>query len=180
MKKVLLMAILIGLCVAFFFIAGNRKFEVSGESRKIDVAAQLKAQNEQLDIAYPSKPQDVINLHNKLMSYLYSESMKEESIDLYVKTVRKLYDKKLLDLNTEEDQKNIIIIEREQNKAQPLKLLGSKIAQTTINNKEAEIAVIHYLKTGEINRNYTLTKESGSWKILSWKAPEENSDQSEE
>ena len=180
MKKMLIIFIMIGLCIGFFFMVNNRKFETTDKSKKIDIEANLKEQNEKLDKNYPSEPKEIIEIHNQLMSYLYSQNMKDEYIELYVDTVRKLYDKELLDLNTKIDQKNFIIMDREKNKEKPMKLLGSKIEEVTINNAEAEIKVIHYLDKGDLSRIYTLKRESGLWKILSWESAKENSDNAEE
>lgn len=180
MKKIVLVFIMFGLCVSFYFVVSNRKPEMSLGSKKIDIQSELEKYNNIINKNYPETPKELIELNNKLMSYLYSKDMQEKYADFYVETIRNLYDKELLVLNFKEDQVNFVLIELEQNAEKNIRLLGSEIEEVTVLDDEAMVKVTHYLNTNDITRVYKLIRATGEWKIVSWEDLKQNSTKSEE
>lgn len=181
MKKMLLILFMLGLCAAFYFMVSNDKLDLNPQNKKVDVLKQLEEHNKELDNAYPSTPKALIELNNKLMSYLYSTKIQESQIDLYIDTVRRLYDQELLELNTKEDQKNAITVEMLKSTEENTKFLGSKIEDVTLlGDTEAEVKVTHYRNKENVTRIYKLTHVSGVWKIISWENLKADSNNSEE
>lgn len=182
MKKILLILMMFGLCVFFFLAVNNRKFDTDIKDKKLDTAALLEEKSRQLDEDYPKEPKAVVALNNKLLDDLYSKDMQESFVNTYVETVRKLYSKEFLSLNSKENQVTFIIAEMQQSKKKGVILQGSKIEEVEVYHEEqwAEVKVIHYLNTGDIKRTYKLVEEDDEWKIDSWENTKTSSDSSEE
>jgi hypothetical protein len=169
-----------GLCVSFFFVVRSRNAEFSLGAQKVNVQRELEKYNDKITKSYPSTPKEVIELNNEMMRLLYSKDMKEADAGLYAETIRNLYDKELLELNSKEDQVSLILIDLQQNAAKSISLLESKIEEVTLEEDGAAVKVIHYLNINDLTRVYKLTRSSGEWKIVSWENLKQDSIKSEE
>ncbi|WP_069999877.1 DUF6715 family protein [Cellulosilyticum sp. I15G10I2] len=170
MKKMLLVLFMIALCASFFFIVSNRKSDLSRESRNIDILSELQKDRNNIAENYPGSPKELIELHNKIMSYLYSQKMQDEYVDLYSDTIRNLYSEDILSLNSKESQAETILLEKEENQIKMVKLLESKIEEVIYldNENMAQVKVLYYINSGDITRIYSLENTSEGWKITGW------------
>lgn len=118
----------------------------------------------------PETPEEVIEIHNKLMKATYNSQTEEEKITDLVLDMRKLYSKAFLELNSEEDQKKALAEELTLNAENKMYLIDSKLEYIKYNEQEnkAEAVVRHQTTKGDQKRVYYLIQEEGIWKILSW------------
>lgn len=182
MKKTVITLFLLMICGVFAFATFNRKFEIpkAEKEKEVKVLEELEKINKELDDSYPDSPKGIIEINNQLLKYLYGKKMNEEELELYVDTVRRLYDKDLLELNTKEGQRTAIEAELIKNEENNYKLLDSKIPEVNrLENNEAVVKVVHYLNVQDISRVYRLTNESGVWKIISWENMKMNENKTE-
>lgn len=171
MRKMLLVLVMFGLCISYFLIVSQRNRNSIFNIRKTNIQKELEKYNDKLDQQYPDTPQELIEINNAVMKNFYSRDMKQEWIDLYVQTIRKLYSENLLGSNLEEEQKVFLLEEIQQkDDKEKMILLASEVEETTHLSEayEAEVKVIHYTNKGDINRLYQVTNSSGEWKIDSW------------
>ncbi len=182
MKKLVLVLFMFALCFSFLFIVSNRNPYLNRGGQNIDIPAELESDNAQIDENYPNSPKELIEIHNKIMSYLYSKKMQDEHIELYANVIRKLYSEELLSLNNKESQINTILAEKEENNIKMLKLLGSKTEEVIYsdNGNKAQVRVIYYINSGDMSRLYNLDNTPSGWKITSWQDSKIENDQLEE
>lgn len=171
MKKILLLLFMAALCIFFFLTINERRPYLKKDAENINVLAELQKDNEKIDESYPNSSKDVIESHNKLMSYLYSRKMEDQYVELYVDTIRKLYSDQILELNTKEEQIQSILAEKEENTIKMIKLLGSEIQETIYleGGTKSQVKVEYYINMGDIIRLYNLEKTPDGWKITGWK-----------
>ncbi len=183
MKKLLLVIIMLAICAAFFTMATNRRPWLKPQNQKPDIYTELQKDNEQIEENYPADPKALVELNNKIMSYLYSKHMVGDNlIDLYADTIRKFYSEELLLFTPKEDQIKNILEEKENYINKNIKLLKSEIKEVVYldNNSKARVKVIYYISVGDITRNYNLENTKEGWKITSWQDSKLESRQLEE
>lgn len=176
MKKLLVILVMLLLCVGYFYAvrANNpRKKYAQREIQKIEQG--IKEVKDNLTSAYPKTAEDVIEYHNKMMNYQYSRYMQEEYVKPAIETVRMLYSKELLELNSIESQEDALLKEIRANKEQSVFILQSKTISTRYDAEEttAIVKVVHSTNIKDMTREYVLIKEEESWKINGWSNVEE-------
>ncbi|MGL4737265.1 MAG: hypothetical protein ACRCW2_07370 [Cellulosilyticaceae bacterium] len=118
----------------------------------------------------PQTPEELIETHNQLMAETYNSQTTEEDVQTLVSTMRKLYSKEFLALNTEIAQQEALIQELAVNSVGRMYLISSKLEYIKYNDKEdqAEAVVTHQTTKGDQKRVYSMALEEGTWKILRW------------
>ncbi len=176
MKKVLLILFMLLLCVGYFYAVRTnnpRKKYADRERQKIELG--IAETKNKLAQEYPKTAEGVIEYHNTIMSYQYSQYMKEEYVKPAIEAVRMLYSQELLDLNSIEAQESALLSEVQSNKEQKVFILQNKTVSTRYNadDTSAIVRVIHYTNIKDMAREYELIKEDGNWKINGWSSVEE-------
>ena len=151
--------------------------------RQKDALEKIKAIDQKITESYPSKPEELVELHNELMSICYREPLDDEAITQYVKTIRRIYSTKFNELNPEENQISQIKKERETMAGEQMQLVANETSKVYVAKDaqgeavSAEVNVIHATDKGSLQRTYLLNKEDGLWKINGWEntnaAPEQ-------
>lgn len=162
-------------------------FIVSVQNRGADDKTQQAAKQERgeaiiqieeiIDTSYPSAPVGIVEAHSELMKILYGNrsALTDEMLEDYVRTIRKLYSTNFLNLNPHEKQLESLKTEMSDIQSSKMKLLTNETKEIYIIKDEtgketrAEINVNHVTSQASIIRTYYLVKESGMWKINSWK-----------
>lgn len=177
MRKVGIIIFMVAMCVAYFFYAKARP-GIKNETviNAIQVDKKFEDIKENIAEDYPSTPKDVMKTYNELMGYAYCTSMKDEYLADYVADISLLYSKKLLELNSQEQQVAALTADRLANAEKPVIVIESRIETVLkaeedgeISDTTAQVEVMHYTNKGDITRTYSLIKEDGKWKINSWK-----------
>ncbi|MBQ1275504.1 MAG: hypothetical protein IIY08_09000 [Cellulosilyticum sp.] len=144
-------------------------------SRKVyDATAEIEKISKQIEKEYPKRPEEVVEIHNKLMEICYRYPMDEKDVEKYVKIIRQLYTNKFNELNAEEAQIAALNKERQTMSSEKMELVISEITGVYVAQNEkgeeisAEVNVMYATNLGGLSRTYLLTDENGVWKINGW------------
>ncbi len=176
MKKVLVVLLMLLICLAYFYsVRTNSPQKKVAAREKEKIQKGLQQVTDELTNNYPKTAEMVVEYHNKIMNYQYSQYMQEELVRPAIEATRMLYTKELLELNAAEFQENALLQEIQSNKQRSLFILQSKIMSTRYNADEtaAVVKVIHATNVKDMVREYMVVKEDGYWKISGWSSVEE-------
>lgn len=183
MKKLILIMSMVVLCAGYFLIVRDRN-DKPIEKYKEGIEVLLQTETTRLETEYPKTPEAVIESHNKIMEYQYSQQMEQGLVDEAVIALRHLYSEALLEMNPKEQQEFIMVGELLDNKQNKIHMIKSEIETVEYSSKKdaATIKVKHYTTKGDKLRNYDLVLENNKWKINGWKniKPEETPKSTEE
>lgn len=169
MRKAIAFLIMIALGVGFYFYVGTK---IQSESKPTSKFEQLMEYD--LDQSYPSTPEEVMALYQKIIQYLYSNKVQNQEIEPLISMQRKLFHSELLALNPTEIQTIKVQAEIEKNKETNVKIFDIKqgsVEFIDLKQDKAKMKVIHFISGGEKQYlEYYLIKENDQWKILAWKS----------
>lgn len=127
---------------------------------------------------YPDSPAAVIELNNKIMSFLYGGMITEEQIPDIIKKQRNLFALELLNLNSAELQveaakQQIALIQAASQKI--IKIEAQAPVYDLEDKTKCSVIVTQYTSTTVSNFvKYHLINEDGLYKILTWEAIDPN------
>ena len=134
-----------------------------------------------LEIGYPETPTEVMKLWGRLNQCIYNTSVTDEEFDQLLKQLRTLYSTDLLEVNTEEAQREKLKSEVDQFKDDKKKIVsysadtGASVQYKTINDRDcAYIKISYFMNTGgrsyaKTFQDFILVKQNDRWKILGFK-----------
>lgn len=177
MRKALAVLIMISVCSIYFIAMKNKGVEqVSKEETtflkaNMEMDKRIKEITKEIEENYPKTPKLLIETANEIMKLQYSKEW-EPGSEIESQTLlalRLLYSKELLVLNSYEKQLEALEVELSQNHKEELYLEEARI--DSIKFETPDYAVVHIFNEtnkGTQQREYTLIKEEGLWKIYSW------------
>ena len=138
-----------------------------------------------LEIGYPETPTEVMKLWGRLNQCIYNTNMSDEEFDQLLSQMRAMYSTDLLEVNSEEQQREKLKAEVEQFKDDKKKIVsysaetGASVQYKTINDREcAYIKISYFMNTGgrsyaKTFQDFILVKQNDRWKILGFKEGEQ-------
>ena len=134
-----------------------------------------------LEVGYPETPTEVMKLWGRLNQCIYNTNMSDEEFDQLLSQMRKMYSTDLLEVNSEEQQREKLKAEVEQFKDDKKKIVsysaetGASVQYKTINDREcAYLKISYFMNTGgrsyaKTFQDFILVKQNDRWKILGFK-----------
>lgn len=170
MRKGILIVIMIGICIVYFFSFKIRNEVLRQSSNSINIEEKLASYESQLLDAYPTAAQEVVRMYGDIIAIYYRGQMKEVYIEKYVDVVRMFYSQEINTLNTRQEQIEQLKLELMAAKDNPIILLKTEILETHHVNEDSDtiVKVKHFTNKNDIERSYYLKKQNGKWKITSW------------
>lgn len=181
LKLVLILVVLGGMLVAFYYYVGNRMNEAKVQEEAIQVTKVQKVLQHNLDKNYPPTPKEVVKYFSEISQCFYNETYSEEELYELAMQIQKLYDKDLIANQTEEEYlKNLKLDIESLKKANYTISSYSPSSSTDVEYFEeegrewAKLYCIYSLRQGSkrsaTNEQFLLRKdEDGRWKIFGWK-----------
>lgn len=155
-------------------IIDNGRQTQNTDNQEAESNQKIATIEEQLDTNYPTEPAEVIATHNELMKTLYGRITISETLENYIRTIRKLYSTNFLDLNAHDKQLKDLESEMQTIESLKIDLVSSEIKTIYVLKDEegkemtAKVKVRHTTNQGNIDRIYFLINEEGLWKINAW------------
>nr|WP_307992304.1 DUF6715 family protein [uncultured Niameybacter sp.] len=177
MRKALAVLIMISVCSIYFIAMKNKGVEqVSTEETtflkaNVEMDKRIQEITKEIEKEYPKTPKLLIETANEIMKLQYSKEWEPESKieSQTLLALRLLYSEELLALNSYEKQLEALEMELSQNHKKDLYLKEARIDSIKFETADhALVSVLNETNKGMQQREYTLIKEEGLWKIYSW------------
>lgn len=177
MRKALAVLIMISVCSIYFIAMKNKGVEqVSKEETtflkaNVEMEKRIQEITKEIEKEYPKTPKLLMETANEIMKLQYSKEWEPESQieSQTLLALRLLYSKELLALNSYEKQLEALEMELSQNQKEDLYLKEARIDSIKFETADhALVSVFNETNKGMQQREYTLIKEEGLWKIYSW------------
>lgn len=177
MRKALAVLIMISVCSIYFIAMKNKGVEqVSKEETtflkaNVEMEKRIQEITKEIEKEYPKTPKLLMETANEIMKLQYSKEWEPESQieSQTLLALRLLYSKELLALNSYEKQLEALEMELSQNNKEDLYLKEARIDSIKFETADhALVSVFNETNKGMQQREYTLIKEEGLWKIYSW------------
>ncbi|MBR4342581.1 MAG: hypothetical protein IKP88_07730 [Lachnospiraceae bacterium] len=184
---IIFMVLLAGVIIGLYFMLtrgkeNNETGEIPVESSEADLLIK-----KDLIFDYPATPREVLKLYSRITKCLYNDELTDDQIKKLVQQVRLLYNTKLLENNSEEDQIKFLKGEISEYKKEKKIIYAYTIdssnnteyIKTTAGNT-ALIKMYFTLRAGaDMKRTYEefslVEDSSGRWKIAGWKTVDSQS-----
>ncbi len=159
--------LIVGVAAVVFMLSSKLGSNADNVPEPLDYSEFLT-----IDTYYPKTPEEVIKLNNKLLEMLYSARATDKDIETIISIQRKLFSDELTSLNPEETQASLAKMEVRNFVEDNKKILEFKVEQSILDDRDFNYCTINVSQftndnTG-INVLYSLKRENGRWKILSW------------
>lgn len=177
MRKALAVLIMISVCSIYFIAMKNKGVEqISTEETtflkaNVEMDKRIQEITKEIEKEYPKTPKLLIETANEIMKLQYSKEWEPESKieSQTLLALRLLYSEELLELNSYEKQLEALEMELSQNNKEDLYLKEARIDSIKFETADhALVSVFNETNKGMQQREYTLIKEEGLWKIYSW------------
>lgn len=177
MRKALAVLIMISVCSIYFIAMKNKGVEqISTEETtflkaNVEMDKRIQEITKEIEKEYPKTPKLLIQTANEIMKLQYSKEWEPESKieSQTLLALRLLYSEELLALNSYEKQLEALEMELSQNNKEDLYLKEARIDSIKFETADhALVSVFNETNKGMQQREYTLIKEEGLWKIYSW------------
>lgn len=177
MRKALAVLIMISVCSIYFIAMKNKGVEqISTEETtflkaNVEMDKRIQEITKEIEKEYPKTPKLLIETANEIMKLQYSKEWEPESKieSQTLLALRLLYSEELLALNSYEKQLEALEMELSQNNKEDLYLKEARIDSIKFETADhALVSVFNETNKGMQQREYTLIKEEGLWKIYSW------------
>ncbi|MBO6108292.1 MAG: hypothetical protein J6P16_02680 [Eubacterium sp.] len=134
-----------------------------------------------LEIGYPETPTEVMKLWGRYNQCIYNTSVTDEEFTELLSQLRKMYSSDLLEVNSEDAQREKLKSEVEQFKDDKKKIVsysaetGASVRYKTINDREcAYITISYFMNTGgrsyaKTFQDFILVRQNDRWKILGFR-----------
>ena len=185
LKNIIVVIILIGLVVGFYFYVSNRK-TVDDVEEAVTLSKVEQLLLKEIKNDYPPTPKEVVKYYADLQVVLYSESYTDEQFAKLSERMRELFDDELLENNPEPLFSQNLLADINAYKSNGMSITSYATAASTdvdFFKKDgfefARLRVSFSVKTGKnlslVKENFLLRRDGdGHYKIYGWvKAPKD-------
>ncbi len=178
LKTVIVVIIMVGLIVGFYFAISSRDNGNGGEKASVKKEDVLLRRDLEKD--YPLTPTAVVSYYSDLVLAYYQEDCKESvRKELLIKS-RNLYDDELLERNSEDDQILNLEADVEEYKKNKKRIIGCTVCDPNDveygnldGDSVALLQVVYRVREkkdlNKVKEDFFLRKdEDGHWKIVGW------------
>lgn len=168
-------AVLMMIFVVVFFYSSIQRRQPKNQDKK-EIIDLIQETQDSLQDNYPDNSIDLVEIHNKMVNFLYGKELTDEEREKAVKVQRELYSKEFLKPNPIEI--HLLEVDREIaiNAEKEIKVIGSKVINSYDDPPSAVVVqVVHYTnqKDQDLIREYKVKKDfqsdnNGQWRISGW------------
>lgn len=184
MKNVILVLIMAGLVIGYYFYLSNRDGQNKEETVSLTEVQEVLLRD--MEKSYPPSPKEVVKYYAQISKCFYDGDYSEEELKQLAERARSMYDEELKATQTEDEYWEDLRKDIDEFKEKSMTISSySPSASTDVEYTKSDtgelatLYCIYSIRQGtsmnKANHKYVLRKdEDGHWKILGWELDDED------